>query len=223
MFRKDYYLILGVPRGESAAGIHAAYRDLAKQHHPDVAGPSGAGRFREITEAYKTLSDPAQRRRHDRDLAEWETAASAGVLHRPSEPIVPQPPSFFDPPESIRPSFDELFDRYLQNFTGIGVLKAERAEGLNIEVVLTPDEASGGGVLPITVPIFQECPVCQGTGEDWPFPCLHCHAQGLIERRETVRIKIPPGIRHGTVFELPLQGLSIHNFYLRVHVLIGSD
>ena len=222
MFRKNYYLILGVPRGESAAGIHAAYRDLAKQHHPDVAGPSGAERFREITEAYKILSDPTQRRRHDADLGESERAPSTAVLHRPNEPLVPQPSSFFDRPESIRPSFEELFDRYLQNFTGIGVPKAERAEGLNIEVVLTPDEASGGGILPITVPVFQECPVCQGSGEDWLFPCVQCHAQGLVERRETVRIKIPPGIRHGTVFELPLRGLGIHNFYLRVHVLVGG-
>jgi hypothetical protein len=45
MFRKDYYIILGIPRDESAAGIHSAYRDLAKRHHPDVAGPSSAGRF----------------------------------------------------------------------------------------------------------------------------------------------------------------------------------
>jgi len=223
MFRRDYYLILGVPRSETAAGIHAAYRDLAKQHRPDIAGPSGAGRFREITEAYKILSDPVQRRKHDYDLAESERAPSIGILRRPPEPIVPQAPSLFYRPEGIFPSSDELFDRYIRNFTGIGVPKAETAEGLNLEVVLTPGEASVGGMLPVTVPVFEECPVCRGTGEDWPFPCLHCHAQGLIERRETVRIKIPPGILHGTVFELPLRELGIHNFYLRVHVLIGGD
>ncbi len=222
MYRKDYYVILGVPRCESAAGIHAAYRDLAKQHHPDIAGPSGAGPFREITEAYKILSDPAQRRQHDDDLAESERAPSAGILGRPAEPIGAQVPSFFDRPESILPSFDELFDRYFRNFIGIGVPKAERVGALTLEVVLSPEEASTGGVLPVTVPIFQECPVCRGTGEDWPFSCLQCHAEGLVERRETVRINIPPGIRHGTVFELPLRRLGIHNFYLRVQVLIGS-
>ena len=222
MFRKDYYIILGIPRGESAAGIHSAYRDLAKQHHPDVAGPSGAGRFREITEAYKTLSDPALRSQYDADLAELERAPGTDVLHWPTEPIEAQPPSFFDRPESIRPSFDELFERYVRNFTGIGMPKAERVEGLNLEVVLTPEEASRGGVLPVTVPVFCECPVCLGTGEDWFFPCLECHAQGLIERQEVIRIKIPPGISPSTVFELPLRGLGIHNFYLHVHVLIGS-
>jgi DnaJ-class molecular chaperone len=222
MFRKDYYIILGIPRDESAAGIHSAYRDLAKRHHPGVAGPSGAWRFREITEAYKVLSDAAQRRRYDADLAELERAPSTDILRWPTEPIAAQPPSFFDPPASIRPSFDELFERYVGNFTGIGVPKAERAEGLNLEVVLTPEEASRGGVLPVTVPIFRECPVCRGSGEDWLFPCLECHAQGLIERRETIRIKIPAGIRPSTAFEFPLRGLGIHDFYLRVHVLIGS-
>lgn len=223
MFRKDYYLILGVPRSESSAGIHSAYRDLARRHHPDVAGPSAAGRFREIAEAYEVLSDPARRRRHDTELAESERAPSTGILYRPTESIKSHPPSFFDRHESIRPSFDELFERYLRNFTGIGVPKAEREEGLNLEIVLTPEEASRGGVLPVTLPVFCQCPVCQGTGEDWLFTCLECHGQGLIELRQTIRIKIPPGISPPAVFELPLRGLGIHNFYLRVHVLIGND
>ena len=222
MFRKNYYVILGVPRGEPSAGVHSAYRDLAKRYHPDVAGPAGAKRFREITEAYKVLSDPAQRRRHDAELTESGRAPGAGVLYRPAEPIMPQPPTFFTRPESIHPSFDELFERYFRNFTGIGVPKAERVEGLNLEVVLTPEEASLGGVLPVTVPVFYQCPVCKGTGEEWPFPCLECHAQGFIERLETVRIKIPAGVRPSTLFELPLRGLGIHNFYLRVHVRIGG-
>jgi DnaJ-class molecular chaperone len=221
--RKDYYVILGIPRGESAAGIHSAYRDLAKRHHTDVAGPSGTGRFREIAEAHKVLSDPAQRRQYDADLTESETAPSTGILRWPVESSAPQPLSFFDLAGSIRPSFDELFERYFRNFTGYGVPKAEREEGLNIEVLLTPEEASRGGVLPVTVPVFHDCPACRGTGEDWFFPCLECHAQGLIEQRETIRINIPPGIRPPAVFELPLRGLGIHNFYLRVHVMIGND
>lgn len=166
---------------------------------------------------------PILRRRHDADLAESERVPSTGILHRPSEPITAQPPSFFACPESIRPSFDELFDRYVRNFAGIGVPKAEREEALNLEVVLTPEEASRGGILPLGAPVFHECPVCRGSSEDWPFPCLECHAQGLIEQQEIIRIRIPPGIRPSTVFELPLRGLGVHNFYLRVHVLIGND
>lgn len=222
MLRKDYYLILGIPREESAAGIHAAYRDLAKRHHPDVAGAAGAGPFREITEAYEVLSDPFRRDQYNHYLAQSEASPGPGVLRRAAEPVVPPPPSLFDRPDSIRPSFEELFDRYRRNSTGVDVPKAEVEEGLNIEVLLSPEEALLGGVLPVTLPVFTRCPVCQGTGFEWLFACLHCHAEGLIERHETVRVRIPPGIRSSTVIEFPLRGLGVHNFYLRVHIFVGG-
>jgi DnaJ-class molecular chaperone len=220
---KDYYLILGIPRNESAAGVRAAYRDLVKQHHPDVAGAGGARRFRDLVEAYEVLSDPDRRRHYNDDLRESERARTPTVLQKAkAEPAVPPAPSIFDRPEGLQPSLEEFLDRYVRNFTGIGVPKAEREEGLNIEVVLTPEEAMRGGVLPVTLPVYEQCPVCHGSGEDWLFPCLECRAQGLVERRETVRVKISPQVKSGTVLELPLRGLGIHNFYLRVHVLIGD-
>ena len=64
---KDYYALLGVTPDATAAQIKSAYRKLAKQYHPDVNDSSDAAdRFREITEAYDTLTDPDRRRRYDR-------------------------------------------------------------------------------------------------------------------------------------------------------------
>src|SRR5215470_16146849 len=64
---KDYYAILGVSCGATVTEIKRAYRKLAKQYHPDVNNnPDAAERFREITEAYDTLTDPDRRRRYDR-------------------------------------------------------------------------------------------------------------------------------------------------------------
>ena len=51
MKKKDYYAILGVSSIESANGIKAAFRKLAKTHHPDVAGVGKSGKFQEITAA----------------------------------------------------------------------------------------------------------------------------------------------------------------------------
>ncbi len=62
----DYYRLLGVRPDATVLLIKKAYRKLAKQYHPDVNdSPDAAERFREITEAYDTLTDPDRRRRYD--------------------------------------------------------------------------------------------------------------------------------------------------------------
>jgi DnaJ-class molecular chaperone len=65
---KDPYEILGVQRTADEAAIRAAYRKLAKKHHPDVNPdkPDAASRFGEISSAYDLLSDKDKRARHDR-------------------------------------------------------------------------------------------------------------------------------------------------------------
>lgn len=63
---KDYYAILGVARGADQKTISAAYRKLARQHHPDINKAAGAeDRFKEINEAYQVLGDQAKRARYD--------------------------------------------------------------------------------------------------------------------------------------------------------------
>jgi curved DNA-binding protein len=65
---KDYYRILGVPRGASEADLKKAYRKLAMQYHPDRnAGKEDWAneKFKEINEAYAVLGDPKKRRQYD--------------------------------------------------------------------------------------------------------------------------------------------------------------
>jgi curved DNA-binding protein len=63
---KDYYQILGVPRDADADAIKKAYRKLARQYHPDVSKEKGAEeKFKEVAEAYQTLSDAEKRAAYD--------------------------------------------------------------------------------------------------------------------------------------------------------------
>src|SRR5207253_6352262 len=62
----DLYGILGIPRGAPDDEIKRRYRQLARELHPDVnKDPDAERRFKEITAAYQTLSDPARRRQYD--------------------------------------------------------------------------------------------------------------------------------------------------------------
>jgi curved DNA-binding protein len=64
---RDFYEVLGVSRNAGPEEIQQAYRKLARKYHPDVNKDPGAEeRFKEISEAYDVLSDPATRNRYDR-------------------------------------------------------------------------------------------------------------------------------------------------------------
>jgi molecular chaperone DnaJ len=227
MAMKNYYLILGVSRDESPAGIHEAFRELAKRYHPDVAGPESEGYFRNVLEAYKHLSDAELRARYNQSLREAERKESAratpifsGPRQRP-EPLIPEPISVLRSFQSVRPSAEEMSERFVRNFTGIGIPRAERIEDLNLELILSPDEAAQGGVVPIGVPSFHPCPLCGGSGHDWLFLCSYCHGQGMIEEERTISVRIPPMVRDGTILEIPIGGFGIHNFHLRLHCRIA--
>ncbi|MCE2543666.1 MAG: DnaJ domain-containing protein [Acidobacteria bacterium] len=81
---KDYYSVLGVPRGATADDIKAAYRKLARKWHPDVNPDDKAAekRFKEINEANEVLGNAETRRKYDTLGADWqrvEQAQAAGA------------------------------------------------------------------------------------------------------------------------------------------------
>ena len=79
----DLYAILGVPRDASAEDIRKAYRNLAKQHHPDLnpGSKSAEERFKSVASAYDVLGDTDKRGRYDRGEID-----AAGAEARPENP-----------------------------------------------------------------------------------------------------------------------------------------
>ena len=76
---KDPYSVLGLTRTADAQEIQRAYRKLARKYHPDVnREPDSADRFKEIGEAYSTLSDPETKARYDRFGADFRQYSGAG-------------------------------------------------------------------------------------------------------------------------------------------------
>ncbi len=92
----DFYSVLGVSRDADQDEIQRAYRKLARANHPDVnKDPAAEERFKQISEAYDVLSDPATRKRYDAfgedfrrvpedvDPATWNAARAGAGARRP--------------------------------------------------------------------------------------------------------------------------------------------
>jgi molecular chaperone DnaJ len=222
MALKNYYVLLGVERAEGAQGIRDAYRSLVRRYHPDRAGPNSTRAFLELQEAYQVLSDPDARSEYDRRAGpprEPESPRPAPEV--PVEPLVPETRSLARD-FRVRPSREAMLDRFLLNFAEPRRPKGEAVQAMHVEVILTPDEAAHGGLIAIGVPVFEACPSCRGTGRVWLYRCDACWGEGLVESQRAVRVQVPPFVRDGTVIEIPLGGLGIRNFFLRVELRIGA-
>lgn len=87
---EDYYEILGVPRDASERQIKKAFHKLAMKYHPDRnKSPNAEAKFREIAEAYETLSDDKRRREYDQmgQRSPFEGMRGNGGQHYQQQPF----------------------------------------------------------------------------------------------------------------------------------------
>jgi len=101
----SYYDVLGIPIDADEEAIRSAFRGLARRYHPDAGEGSSAERFRQVAEAYATLSDPAHRRVYDLSLRRVRPRVV------PVEPLSTN--IFFH--HTRPPDWDNLFDEILHS------------------------------------------------------------------------------------------------------------
>lgn len=145
---KDYYKILGVERGASETDIKKAFRKLAHKYHPDVSKEKDAeAKFKDVNEAYQTLSDPEKRAAYDqlgqrRDGSNFEPPPGWGGFGRAGASGFGE----FD-------FGDSGFD-FSDLFSHMGASRArqpEAGEDLNAEVQITPEQAFNGTTVSLSL------------------------------------------------------------------------
>src|SRR4051812_11544001 len=196
---KDYYSSLGVAKTASQKEIKAAYRKLARKHHPDVnqGDRSAEGRFKEINEAYEVLGDPDKRKKYDELGANWRQYEQAG----------PPGGAGFDPrqsagyrtmtPDEMNDLFggDHPFSDFFETFFGGGRQTADaqgRARGgararaaragrdIEDEIELSLEDAYNGAMRRFSI---------QHEGE-----------------ARSVDVRIPAGVTDGSRVRVPAEG-----------------
>ena len=205
MAKRDFYEVLGVPRGASEAEIKKAYRRLARKLHPDVnpGSKTAQTRFQEVQEAYDVLKDPEKRRAYDRfghagpSFAEGFGSSPGGFAGQGTGG---------SPFEGFQFEGD-LGDLFGNIFGGgrarTGPEKGADARGI-IEIPFR--DAVLGGTAALSIRREKTCPKCGGSGRVGRTVCPVCHGQGRVAEAETVRIKIPEGTEDGGSIRVPGKG-----------------
>ncbi len=206
--KKDLYRILGVNRKADSAKIKKAYRRAAKKYHPDIS-PKGEEKFKEVQEAYETLSNPEKKAVYDREISKKSVPHSSTFYY--PEPLKTRPSSLLDEIDEFFSTFEDFWIRRPE-FSG------EWAEGhtnlLSLEIILTPSEARNGCEIPLEVPFWTDCRRCLGTGFKEGLICGHCRGRGKERIQKKVRITIPAGVKSGTQIKIPLKSRDLKRLNL---------
>lgn len=204
--KKDYYGILKVNRKAKPAQIKKAYRKAAKRYHPDVS-PKSEEKFKEIQEAYETLSDPEKRARYDQELMEkpaYDTRPYRSDFRASSRvrSSLRQPFSLFEEMDQLFAGFDHL---WADDFRDFSVGSERSHKDLSVEITFTPSEARNGCEIPLKVPFLGLCRRCLGTGSVKGLICGLCRGRGEERLEKKIKVTIPPGVTNGMEIRIPLR------------------
>lgn len=204
--KKNFYKVLGVNQEADPNRIKKAYRKAAKRYHPDVYAKSEE-KFKEIQEAYETLSNPKKRAIYDQESLKKPSIDARHNTPRYSTPMN-TPSNFFDEIGGIFSFLERSWRNEIYDFF------SEREEGENgffVEIILSPEEAKRECEIPLKIPTWINCRQCRGAGNIRGLICGLCRGRGEEKLEKTIKISIPSCVRDGMRIKVPLfmPGLSM--------------
>ena len=210
----NFYSILGVDKSATQDEIKKAYRKKAKEHHPDKGGDETM--FKQINEAYETLSDENKRREYDNPrqnfgFGGFPNSGFGGFDFR--EPRVGQTLVL-----NISMTLEQIFSGETKKFKYHRHMKCDSCGGKGGLEFTKCVQCNGRGEVirqtQINSHIFQQvstCPSCHGNGETAIKGCDPCDSRGIITKEDTVEVDIPKGITNGAEMYIEHKGHAIKN------------
>jgi molecular chaperone DnaJ len=184
MTKRDYYEVLGVEKGASAAEIKKAYRKLAMKYHPDRnKEPEAAEKFKEISESYAVLSNEQKR-------AQYDQYGHAGFDQMYSQEDIFRNADFSDFEDIFGGSgfggpFGGIFGSMFGNmFRGAG-RRGDYGADLEVQVQITLEEAAKGTKADISYNHTKACKECKGSGaapSSSRVTCSMCGGNGQVKQ-----------------------------------------
>jgi len=179
---KDYYKTLGVDKKASGDEIKKAYRKLAHKHHPDKKGGDEA-KFKEINEAYQTLSDDQKRSQYDQFGSSFNQAGGGAQGFGGFGGFGgAQGQGNFQGFNFQGAGFEDIFS----DFFGGGQAAERKTAGSDIvvDVEVSFEEMAKGAKKKIKLYKKVSCKDCSGTGakNSQTEECAECHGSGQIKK-----------------------------------------
>ena len=189
--KRDYYEVLGVNKNATDDELKKAYRKLAKKYNPD-ANPDNKkeaeAKFKEVNEAYETLTDAQKRRMYDQFGPDGPQGfGGAGGPFGGKSGYYSYTGSGFDGFGDFGDLGDIFSSIFGGGFGGRSSSSRQRGpkkgENINVRMEITFEQAFLGVEKEIVITRNEECNHCHGTGAKpgtTPTKCLTCHGAGQV-------------------------------------------